>query len=173
MKERVVAPCQPYGVSEQQLPYVVPVSQCRPIAVPTHGAALQINVLKPVPGLSYHERPSFISFLCHYIPCSAFLYILRWSDGCVTICHRLAWIHQKFSVQCTEAFAVGCFVACCSINRHKRFSRLAVQYIPNVTLLRGTHNWCLACDPRGAPCVRFCVELRSRRLALVLIVAAL
>jgi len=53
--------CQPYGVCEQQLPYVVPVSQCGLIAVPTHGAALQINVLKSVPGLSNHERPAVLS----------------------------------------------------------------------------------------------------------------
>jgi hypothetical protein len=51
-----------HGVSEQQLPYVVAVSECGLIAVPTHGAALQINLLKSVPGLSYHERPSFIAF---------------------------------------------------------------------------------------------------------------
>ena len=62
------------------------------------------------------KDPQFcLIFLCQYIPCSAFLYIPRWSPDCVTICHRLAWIHLKFSVKCTEAFTVGCYVACCSI----------------------------------------------------------
>jgi hypothetical protein len=57
----------------------------------------------------------YLIFLCQHIPCSGFLYFLRCSLNCITICYRLAWIYQKISVKCTEAFTMGCFVGCCSL----------------------------------------------------------